>query len=158
MPSTFIVFYHILYGLAWGCRSAAGSSRAIGFCYGLVRGPAPFSTTEGGPVAAGRAAAQSPIRSSPQVEAALRLLDERFRDVAQGGPHAYSPFLADPDNEEANADDDEIVAAASNEQIRLVIMGTQRRTVSGRLFFGSVAERVVRKAACSVMTARSHNA
>jgi nucleotide-binding universal stress UspA family protein len=53
---------------------------------------------------------------------------------------------------------EEIVAAASNEQITLVIMGTQSRRVPGRLFLGSVAERVVREAACPVMTARSDNA
>jgi nucleotide-binding universal stress UspA family protein len=52
---------------------------------------------------------------------------------------------------------EEIIAVASDEQITLVIMGTQSRTVPGRLFLGSVAERVVREAACPVIMARSAN-
>jgi nucleotide-binding universal stress UspA family protein len=52
---------------------------------------------------------------------------------------------------------EELIAAASDEQITLVIMGTQSRTVPGRLFLGSVAERVVREAACPVITTRSVN-
>jgi hypothetical protein len=58
---------------------------------------------EGGPIAAGKAAAESPVRAHPQVEAALRLLEERFRDIVQDAPNAYASFLADPDDEEARA-------------------------------------------------------
>jgi len=58
---------------------------------------------EGGPSAAGRAAATSAVRTHPQVEEALILLEERFRDIAQDGPNAYASFLADLDDEEAKA-------------------------------------------------------
>ncbi len=58
---------------------------------------------EGGPIAAGKAASSSPVRANPQVDAALRLLEERFQDTSQDGPHAYASFLADPDDEEAKA-------------------------------------------------------
>jgi hypothetical protein len=55
---------------------------------------------EGGAVAAGRAAAESPVRAHPQVEAALRLLEERFRDIAKDRPNAYASFLGDQDDDE----------------------------------------------------------
>jgi hypothetical protein len=58
---------------------------------------------EGGPAAAGKAASASPVRAHAHVEAALRLLEERFRDIAQDAPNAYASFLADPDDEEARA-------------------------------------------------------
>ena len=58
---------------------------------------------EGGPGAAGKAAAVSAVRTHPQVEEALILLEQRFRDTAQDGPNAYASFLADPDDEEAKA-------------------------------------------------------
>ena len=58
---------------------------------------------EGGPGAAGRAAAASPIVGRDQVKEALSLLAERFRDASQDGRSAYALFLADPDDEEARA-------------------------------------------------------
>ncbi len=57
----------------------------------------------GGPGAAGKAAAVSAVRTHPQVEEALILLEQRFSDTAQDGPNAYASFLADPDDEEAKA-------------------------------------------------------
>jgi hypothetical protein len=47
-----------------------------------------------GPQDAGRAAAHSAIRGDVPVEAALRLLSERFADAEQDGPRAYGAFLA----------------------------------------------------------------
>lgn len=58
---------------------------------------------EGGPAAAGRAAANSRVKTHPQVKEAMLLLEQRFRDIAQDGPHAYASFLADHDDEEARA-------------------------------------------------------
>ena len=70
---------------------------------------------EGGPIAAGKAASSSPVKAHPKVVAALRLLEERFRDISQDGPHAYASFLADPDDEEAKARlHQEAVAIVSN--------------------------------------------
>ena len=58
---------------------------------------------EGGPTAAGKAAAASPVRRHPQVEEALILLEERFHDIARDGPNAYASFLTDLDDEQAKA-------------------------------------------------------
>lgn len=54
---------------------------------------------EGGPRQAGRSAATSAVRQSPQVSEALSMLEERFRDVGQDGPHAYASFLAAPEDD-----------------------------------------------------------
>jgi len=58
---------------------------------------------EGGPRSAGVAASSSPVAMHPQVLEALRLAEERFRDVEQDGPHAYASFLADPWDDEGKA-------------------------------------------------------
>jgi hypothetical protein len=57
-------------------------------------------TYEGGPRAAGEAAAATPLAAHEQVNEALQLLEERFRDAGQDGPSAYAIFLADRDDEE----------------------------------------------------------
>ena len=57
----------------------------------------------GGPSEAGRASANSPIAGHPQVAEAVALLSARFADASHDGPHAYQAFLADPDDDEANA-------------------------------------------------------
>lgn len=58
---------------------------------------------EGGPRSAGEVAAASPIAEHEQVEEALSLLEERFRDARQDGPNAYSLFLSEPEDEEGTA-------------------------------------------------------
>jgi hypothetical protein len=58
---------------------------------------------EGGPRAAGAAAAGSPVAGHEQVPDALALLAERFADADQDGSSAYALFLADPDDEEERA-------------------------------------------------------
>ena len=58
---------------------------------------------EGGPRSAGDMAAASPIAKHEQVEEALPLLEERFRDARQDGPNAYALFLSDPEDEEGAA-------------------------------------------------------
>jgi hypothetical protein len=57
----------------------------------------------GGPHAAGQAAAKSPVRNHPQIKEALKLLEERFRDTANDGPNAYAAFLAAGNDEEEKA-------------------------------------------------------
>ena len=49
---------------------------------------------------------------------------------------------------------DSIAAYAQAEKCDLIVMGTHGRTGLSHAFMGSVAERVVRKAACPVMTVR----
>jgi hypothetical protein len=58
---------------------------------------------DGGPDAAGRASAASPVAQYEQVDEALQLLEERFRDAEQDGPNAYGSFLAESDNAEESA-------------------------------------------------------
>jgi universal stress protein A len=48
----------------------------------------------------------------------------------------------------------EIVQYAAEQQIDLIVMGTHGRGAVGHLLLGSVAERVVRKAPCAVLTVR----
>jgi len=48
----------------------------------------------------------------------------------------------------------EILKKASDENISLIVMGTQGRKGIDHLLFGSTAERVVRNARCPVMTVR----
>lgn len=68
----------------------------------------------GGPTAAGRASADSPIAEHPQVTEAIALLAARFADTSHDGPHAYASFLTDPDDNEAKARlRNEAVAAVS---------------------------------------------
>jgi nucleotide-binding universal stress UspA family protein len=50
---------------------------------------------------------------------------------------------------------DEILAVAEQARADLIVMGTHGRTGLGRLLMGSVAEKVVRRAACPVLTVRS---
>ncbi len=57
----------------------------------------------GGPTAAGRAVAASPIAGHPQVAEAMDLLSERFADAGHDGPHAYASFLAEFADDEAKA-------------------------------------------------------
>jgi nucleotide-binding universal stress UspA family protein len=49
---------------------------------------------------------------------------------------------------------DEILAAAEEDQVDLIVMGTHGRTGISHLFLGSVAEQIVRRARCPVMTIR----
>jgi nucleotide-binding universal stress UspA family protein len=53
---------------------------------------------------------------------------------------------------------EELVKYAAEESIDLIIMGTHGRTGLGRLLMGSVAESIVRKATCPVLTIRQPTA
>ena len=48
----------------------------------------------------------------------------------------------------------EIIQYAQDHHVDLIVMGTHGRGALGHLFLGSVAERVVRKAPCAVLTVR----
>jgi universal stress protein A len=50
---------------------------------------------------------------------------------------------------------DEIVRLAEKREAEMIVMGTHGRTGLGRLLMGSVAEAVVRKAKCPVLTLKS---
>ncbi len=49
----------------------------------------------------------------------------------------------------------EIVAFADREKVELIVMGTHGRTGVSRVLLGSVAEGVLRRAACPVLTVKS---
>ncbi len=51
---------------------------------------------------------------------------------------------------------DTILSVASDDDYDLIIMGTHGRTGLSHLFLGSVAERIVRRSTCPVMTIRFH--
>jgi nucleotide-binding universal stress UspA family protein len=53
---------------------------------------------------------------------------------------------------------DQIVHLAQNNRCDLIVMGTHGRTGLGRLLMGSVAEKVVRKAPCPVLTVKTPQA
>jgi hypothetical protein len=57
----------------------------------------------GGPNEAGSANRSSAVAHRPQVDEAVTLLEERFRDAGQDGPNSYASFLADLDDEEGKA-------------------------------------------------------
>ncbi len=50
---------------------------------------------------------------------------------------------------------EEIIKFANEEKIDIVVMGTHGRVGLERFFFGSTAEKVVRRAPCPVMTVRA---
>jgi len=50
---------------------------------------------------------------------------------------------------------EEIISLAQEEGCDLIVMGTHGRTGLGRLLMGSVAEQVVRKASCPVLTVKT---
>jgi nucleotide-binding universal stress UspA family protein len=52
----------------------------------------------------------------------------------------------------------EILRAAKQSRCDLIVMGARGRTSLGRLLIGSVAERVMRKAACPVLTVKTPGA
>ncbi len=58
---------------------------------------------EGGPHAAGAAAAASAVAAHQQVGDALALLADRFASAEQDGPNGYALFLANPDDEDEAA-------------------------------------------------------
>jgi nucleotide-binding universal stress UspA family protein len=77
-------------------------------------------------------------------------LREQLREIMEREPEvATEPQLAEGD---AAA---EIVRAAGEFGCDLIVMGTHGRTGLGRLLMGSVAEQVVRKAPCPVLTLKS---
>ena len=53
---------------------------------------------------------------------------------------------------------EEILAAAEEQHVDLIVMGTHGRTGIDRIIFGSVAEKVVKAAVCPVLTIKPHEA
>ena len=53
---------------------------------------------------------------------------------------------------------EEILAAAKEHHVDMIVMGTHGRTGIDRIIFGSVAEKVVKSATCPVLTVNPHEA
>ena len=90
-----ILSYVVLKTLAFQDRHH--EKDAYDLVYTLVNHP------DGGPHAAGRNAARSPVRQEPQVIEALRLLSRRFNNAGDDGPHSYANFEADPGDTDSKA-------------------------------------------------------
>jgi nucleotide-binding universal stress UspA family protein len=91
-----------------------------------------------------------PVPVDPyQMKAAMmKRLTERLTDEDRTSLHATA-VLETSDNAAA-----EIVEYAKGHSIDLIVMGTHGRSAVERLLVGSVAEAVVRKAPCPVLTVR----
>ena len=91
-----------------------------------------------------------PVPVDPyQMKAAMMTrLTERLTDEDRTSLHATA-VLETSDNAAA-----EIVEYAKGHNIDLIVMGTHGRSAVERLLIGSVAETVVRKAPCPVLTVR----
>ncbi|MCR9294833.1 MAG: universal stress protein [bacterium] len=81
-----------------------------------------------------------------QVKESQEAAEKMLRDLAAGRPMVCktaegSAFL-------------EILRYAENQEIDLIVMGTHGRTGLEHVLIGSVAERIVRKSSCPVMTIR----
>jgi nucleotide-binding universal stress UspA family protein len=83
----------------------------------------------------------------PRVAEALRTQVSR---LAAGAYVAFQTFI------EQGSDYAEIIRRAEDFQAGLLVVGSHGRTGLKRLFLGSVAERVVRYAPCTVLVAREH--
>ncbi len=81
----------------------------------------------------------------PSTEALKDMLVE-VKPSLEGVPCEHRLIMGDP----ASA----IVQLAEAEQVDMIVMSTHGRTGVGRLLLGSVAETVVRRAECPVMTLR----
>lgn len=82
-----------------------------------------------------------PLTSEPTE---LEELLERVRPTDPAVPFAHRLLLGDPATE--------IVRLAEEEKVDLIVLGTHGRTGLVRLLMGSVAEAIVRRASCPVLT------
>ncbi len=80
---------------------------------------------------------------------ALREMLERVVPSDPQVPHEHRLLSGDPATE--------IVALAESEEAELIVLATHGRTGLRRLLMGSVAEAVVRKAKCPVITFKAHH-
>lgn len=80
-------------------------------------------------------------------ESAVKMMGE-FCSARMGGFQNYKTVIV------TGIPYDEILATAVNIDASLIVLGTHGRTGLDRILFGSTAERVVRSAACPVLTVR----
>jgi nucleotide-binding universal stress UspA family protein len=90
------------------------------------------------------------VMYGPPPEDYLNHLLEELRHIKPSYPKARVRYLL-AEGDPATA----ILGAARESKCGLIVMGTHGRTGLNRLLMGSVAERVVRKAPCPVLTVKS---
>jgi universal stress protein A len=93
----------------------------------------------------------SAVMYGPPPENYLDHLLEELRRIQPSDPKTRVKHLLVEGNPVA-----EILRAAEETKCDLIVMGTHGRTGLNRLLMGSVAEEVVRKAPCQVLTVKSH--
>ena len=98
--------------------------------------------------------AEVPVAAVQQVEQGLESVARRQMDelVTDDDRSSFEVVTAVRSAPSAASD---IMEYARVNAIDLIVMGTHGRGALGRLFMGSVAERVVRSAPCPVLTVRS---
>ena len=107
----------------------------------IAIGPAPGAGYDPSAMAAvGKIAEEQRALAQRELDRIVKKLqDEGLR--ARGLLRSGAPFV-------------EIVTAAQKENAGLIVMGTHGRSALAHILMGSVAERVVRKAPCPVLTVR----
>ncbi len=100
-------------------------------------------------------AVEIPVGAAVTPEAALRRYREQAEEMIGALVEVLKPTGLDVQGLVVEGDPaDAIVAAAEREAADLVVIATHGRTGWRRLVFGSVAEKVIRHAACPVLTIR----
>jgi nucleotide-binding universal stress UspA family protein len=85
-------------------------------------------------------------------------LDQRAAEAKLFERHLQEPSLRLEHRQVRGSADEEIVRFAQRTDADLIVMGMHGRTGLARLLMGSVAEQVVRKAPCAVLTAKAPSA
>ena len=94
----------------------------------------------------------SAFEFSAQINERMReIADERLNQLAEVKRGEYGPITT---RLTTGTPFLEIINLAREERADLIVMGTQGRTGLAQVFMGSVAERVVRKAPCPVLTVK----
>lgn len=83
-----------------------------------------------------------------EIEEGAEKMMEKFCRTRMTNYSNYDTFIV------AGVPYEEILRKAEEEQVSLIVLGTQGRSGIDHFLFGSTAERVVRKAKCPVMTVR----
>lgn len=92
-------------------------------------------------------------------------LERLQRDTEEAARHRLGELISDEDRQDLHARTAvrtagkpaaEIIAYAQQERCDVIVVGTHSRSGLHHLLLGSVAERVVRLAPCSVLTVRHH--
>ena len=104
--------------------------------------------------------AYSPLRYSPEAHVQKETPDKIAYDLLQSTIDKYDTegLTIEPVKRHGSAVASLFLKYAQAENVDLIVMGTHGRHGAQRFIMGSVAERVVRQASCSVLTVREQKA